>query len=145
MLENAGSDLLLSVGSAPRIRKDGVLVALDAAAPVLHASDVDKMLSEVLDTHQLKALSQGRNVDFAFTFQDRVRVRGNAYLQRRTPAAAFRSLPLEIPTFEQLGVPEAVYTLVGRNQGLIVVTGRSAPGQSTPQPALIDYMHEPRP
>jgi len=144
MLENAGSDLLLSVGSSPRIRKDGVLVALDAAAPVLHASDVDKMLSEVLDTHQLKALSQGRNVDFAFTFQDRVRVRGNAYLQKGTPAAAFRSLPLQIPTFEQLGCPESVYTLVGRNQGLILVTGPTGSGKSTTQAAMIDYINRTR-
>src|SRR5260370_2108604 len=110
MLDNAGSDLLLSVGSSPRIRKDGVLVALDAAAPALQPPEVHKMLSEVLDVNQLKALSQGRNVDFAFTFQDRVRVRGNAYLQKGTPAAAFRSLPLPIPTFEQLSVPDASHT-----------------------------------
>ncbi|TMC83781.1 MAG: PilT/PilU family type 4a pilus ATPase [Chloroflexi bacterium] len=144
MLESAGSDLLLSVGSSPRIRKDGVLVALDSAAPALQAPEIHTMLCEVLDSHQLKALSQGRNVDFAFTFQDRVRVRGNAYLQRGTPAAAFRSLPLEIPTFEQLGVPEAVYTLVGRNQGLILVTGPTGSGKSTTQAAMIDYINRTR-
>jgi len=71
-------------------------------------------------------------------------VRGNAYLQRGTPAAAFRSLPLEIPTFEQLGVPEAVYTLVGRNQGLILVTGPTGSGKSTTQAAMIDYINRTR-
>src|SRR2546421_8227119 len=144
MLDSAGSDLLLSVGSAPRIRKDGVLVTLDGSGPPLQPHDVHTMLSEVLDANQLKALSQGRNVDFAFTFEDRVRVRGNAYLQKGTPAAAFRSLPLSIPTFEQLGVPEAVYTLVGRNQGLILVTGPTGSGKSTTQAAMIDYINRTR-
>src|SRR5207244_10007269 len=115
-----------------------------SAEPPLRPHDIHTMLCEVLDSHQLKALSQGRNVDFAFTFQDRVRVRGNAYLQRGTPAAAFRSLPLEIPTFEQLGVPEAVYTLVGRNQGLILVTGPTGSGKSTTQAAMIDYINRTR-
>lgn len=144
MLDSAGSDLLLSVGASPRIRKDGALVPLDAAAPTLHPRDVHSMLSEVLDVGQLKALSQGRNVDFAFTFQNRVRVRGNAYLQRGTPAAAFRALPLQIPTFEQLGVPESVYTLVGRKQGLILVTGPTGSGKSTTQAAMIDYINRTR-
>lgn len=144
MLAAAGSDLLLSAGASPRIRKDGILVALDSAAPPLQPRDIHEMLAEVLDAGQLKAISQGRNVDFAFTFQGRVRVRGNAYLQRGTPAAAFRSLPLQIPTFEQLGVPEAVYTLVGRKQGLILVTGPTGSGKSTTQAAMIDYINRTR-
>jgi len=144
MLDSAGSDLLLSVGSSPRVRKDGQLVTMDPAAPPLQPKDVDAMLSEVLDANQMKALSQGRNVDFAFTFEDRVRVRWNAYLQRGTPAAAFRSLPLQIPTFEQLGVPESIYTLVGRNQGLILVTGPTGSGKSTTQAAMIDYINRTR-
>ena len=144
MLESAGSDLLLSVGASPRIRKDGALVPLDATAPPLVAQDVDAMLSECLDPSQLKSLHLGRNIDFAFTHKDRVRIRGNAFLQRGTPAAAFRSLPLQIPTFEQLGVPESVYTLLGRNQGLILVTGPTGSGKSTTQAAMIDYINRTR-
>jgi twitching motility protein PilT len=144
MLETFASDLLLSVGASPRVRKDGSLVSLDMAAPPLQAGDVEKMLSEVLDAPQMKALKLGRNVDFAFTFRDKVRVRGNAYLQRGTPAAAFRSLPLVIPTFEQLGIPEAAYTLLARNQGLILVTGPTGSGKSTTLAAMIDYINRTR-
>ena len=144
MLEQAGSDLLLSVGASPRIRKDGSLVSLDQTAPALTSKAVDAMLSEVLDPAQMETLAQGRNVDFAFTFAERVRIRGNAYMQKGTPAAAFRALPLQIPTFEQLGVPEAVYTLIGRNQGLILVTGPTGSGKSTTQAAMIDYINRGR-
>ncbi len=144
MLELAGSDLLLSVGTSPRIRKDGSLVPLDPEAPPLRAEDLQSMLADVLNTAQLKAVAARRSVDFAFTLRNEVRIRGNAYLQRGSPAAAFRSLPLQIPTFEQIGVPESIYTLVGRNQGLILVTGPTGSGKSTTQAAMIDYINRTR-
>jgi len=144
MLELAGSDLLLSVGTSPRIRKDGSLVPLDPEAPPLRSEDIQSMLADVLNTAQLKAVAARRSVDFAFTLRNEVRIRGNAYLQRGSPAAAFRSLPLQIPTFEQIGVPESIYTLVGRNQGLILVTGPTGSGKSTTQAAMIDYINRTR-
>jgi twitching motility protein PilT len=144
MMESAGSDLLLSVGSPPRIRKDGALAVLDPSMPAIDAEQIRSMLAEVLDRSKLKALASKHSVDFAFTFRDTVRIRGNAYLQRGTPAAAFRSLPLRIPTFEELGVPEAIYTLAGRNQGLVLVTGPTGSGKSTTQAAMIDYINRTR-
>ena len=144
MLDLAGSDLLLSAGTAPRIRKDGSLMLLDPEAPPLRGEDIQSMLTEVLNPTQLDALVARQAVDFAFTMRDQVRIRGNAYLQRGTPAAAFRSLPIQIPTFEQLGVPEAIYTLVGRHQGLILVTGPTGAGKSTTQAAMIDYINRTR-
>ena len=144
MLANAGSDLLLSVGTPPRIRKDGSLVILDPEVPALQAEDIDLMLGEILRPAQLKAIANKRSVDFAFTLRDQVRIRGNAYRQRGAFAAAFRSLPLKIPTFEQLGVPESIYQLVGRHQGLILVTGPTGSGKSTTQAAIIDYINRTR-
>ena len=143
LLAAGGSDLLLSVGTPPRIRKDGSLQVIDGEAALV-AEDVEAMLIEVLLRPQLKALKAGRNVDFAFTVRDQVRIRGNAYMQRGTPAAAFRLLPVRIPTFEQIGVPESIYTLVARNQGLILVTGPTGSGKSTTQAAMIDYLNRTR-
>lgn len=117
---------------------------LDPDAPVLKAKDIQTMLAEVLDPAQLTAVAKKRTVDFAFTLHNSVRIRGNAYMQRGTPAAAFRSLPMQIPTFEQLGVPESIYTLVGRHQGLILVTGPTGSGKSTTQAAMIDYINRTR-
>lgn len=144
MLDLGGSDLLLSAGTPPRIRKDGSLVVLHPGTPALQAEDIRTMLTEVLSPLQLKTAALKRSVDFAFTIRDQVRIRGNAYLQRGGPAAAFRSLPLQVPTFEQLGVPESIYTLVGRHQGLILVTGPTGSGKSTTQAAMIDYINRTR-
>src|SRR5437763_11703889 len=143
LLELGGSDLLISCGSPPRLRRDGRLEALDGEP--LTAPALEAMLHALLDESQWAELTGRRSVDFAFTWRAQVRIRGNAYSQRGTLAAAFRMLPLRIPTFEDLGVPESVYKLVDRHQGLILVTGATGSGKSTTQAAMIDYVNRNRP
>jgi len=143
LLEVGGSDLLISCGSPPRLRRDGRLEALDDV--LLTPAAVEPMVRGLLDNAQWQELQSRRNVDFAFTWRERVRIRGNAYFQRGALAAAFRMLPLRIPTFEELGVPESVYRLIDRHQGLILVTGPTGSGKSTTLAAMIDYVNRNRP
>jgi twitching motility protein PilT len=143
LLELGGSDLLISCGSPPRLRRDGRLEPMNGAA--LTPASVEPMLRGLLDDAQWRELQVRRSVDFAFTWREEVRIRGNAYFQRGTLAAAFRMLPLRIPTFEELGVPESVYRLIDRHQGLILVTGPTGSGKSTTQAAMIDYVNRNRP
>lgn len=143
LLAQGGSDLLISCGSPPRLRRDGRLEPLKG--PPLTPAVVEPMLRALLDGPQWQELQERRTLDFAFTWQERVRIRGNAYFQRSSLAAALRMLPLRIPTFEELGVPEAVHTLVERHQGLILVTGPTGSGKSTTQAAMIDYISRTRP
>jgi twitching motility protein PilT len=143
LLEVGGSDLLISCDSPPRLRRDGRLEALDGV--LLTPAAVEPMVRGLLDESQWQELQARRNVDFAFTWRERVRIRGNAYFQRGSLAAAFRMLPLRIPTFEELGVPESVYKLIDRHQGLILVTGPTGSGKSTTLAAMIDYVNRNRP
>jgi len=143
LLDRSGSDLLISRGSPPRLRKDGRLEPVNSLP--LTPGAVEQMVRALLDDGQWEELEARRNVDFAFTWRDRVRIRGNAYFQRGSLAAAFRMLPLRIPTFEELGVPDAVRMLADRHQGLILVTGRGGSGKSTTQAAMIDYINRHRP
>ncbi len=145
LLDAGGSDLLLSCGSRPRIRKDGSLETLDESSRVLAPSDTLRMLREVLDAKQWKELEKGRHVDFSFTWRERARIRGNAYHQRNSLAAAFRLLPLVIPSFDMLGIPEAVHRLLERRHGLVLVTGPTGCGKSTTQAAMIDHLNATRP
>ena len=144
LLESTGSDLLLSCGSPPRVRRDGQLQALGGPDQVVTPDQAQAMLKEVLSDDQWQDLMTRRHVDFAFTWRGRVRMRGNAFFQRGTLAAAFRLLPLEIPTFEQLGLPEVVHNLVARHQGLVLVTGPTGSGKSTTQAAIIDGINRTR-
>jgi twitching motility protein PilT len=140
-----GSDLLFSCGSKPRIRKDGKLEILDVQATVLTPDDTQRLMREVLDPKQWKELEKRRHVDFSFTWRDKARIRGNAYHQRNSIAASFRLLPLTIPGFEMLGIPESAHRLLDRRHGLILITGATGSGKSTTQAAMIDHINATRP
>ena len=145
LVEIQASDLLLSCGSPPRVRKDGQLELLDANEAPLKPADTERLLKEILQPGDWRVLQKRRQVDFAFTWRDRVRVRANAYFQRDSIAAAFRLLPLEIPGFELLGLPESVHRLLERHQGLILVTGPTGSGKSTTLAAMLDFLNKTRP
>jgi twitching motility protein PilT len=145
LIQLQASDLLLSCGSPPRVRKDGRLELLQSDATVLTPADTERLLRDMLVPDDWKQLQKRRQVDFAFTWHDRARIRGNAYFQRDSLAVAFRMLPLEIPGFELLGMPESVHRLMERRQGLILVTGPTGSGKSTTLAAMVDYINKTRP
>lgn len=145
MLEESASDLLLSCGTPPRIRRDGRLQMLSPDEPPLTPAEMERLLRQVIEPEDWNVLVQSRHVDFAFTWRDRARIRANAYYQRNSLAAAFRMLPLEIPGFDLLGIPESVHRLIERHQGLILVTGPTGSGKSTTLAAIVDYLNRTRP
>ena len=145
ILPTGASDVLLSVGARLRVRTGGELRDLDADGRVLTSGDVERMLRDVLSAEQCEELARSRHLEFALTWRERVRIRGVAYYQRGSPAASFRLLPIEIPTFEQLGIPRSLVDLVSLRQGLILVTGPTGCGKSTTQAALVDHINRTRP
>lgn len=145
LVELQASDLLLSCGSPPRVRKDGRLQLLDPGSPALTPADTERLIREMLTPADWKLLQRRRQVDFAFTWRGEARIRANAYFQRDSIAAAFRLLPLQIPGFELLGMPESVHRLLERHQGLVLVTGPTGSGKSTSLAAMVDYLNKTRP
>lgn len=143
LLAMAGSDLLLSCGTPPRVRRDGNLEILPQAEPLTPAAS-ESMLRAILDAQRWEELEQRRHVDFSFTWRGQVRMRGNVFYQRGSLSASFRLLPLQIPPFEQLGVPDAVYRLISKHQGLVLVTGPTGSGKSTTQAAMVDHLNRTR-
>ncbi len=144
LIEVSASDLILSCGSPPRVRRDGLLELFGQGEPVLTPPDTERLIKELLAPVDWKKLQKRRQIDFAFTWRDRARVRANAYFQRDSLAAAFRILPLEIPTFEVLGMPEVVHQFMERRQGLLLVTGPTGAGKSTTLASMIDHLNRSR-
>src|SRR5438309_1683903 len=93
LLDAGGSDIVISAGSRQRMRKDGRLTPLDPSSRVMSPIDTERIVREVLNSHQWEELGRLRHVDFAFTWRENARIRGNAYYQRGTLGAAFREDP----------------------------------------------------
>ena len=141
--DQGGSDLLLAGGSAPRIRVDGKLRPLEGA-PVLSGEEIHTLVESLLDPAQLTIFKEHQDVDFAFSWQDRARLRASAFTQRGETALALRMIPTKIPSFNELGLPPFAEQLAKLPRGLVLVTGPTGSGKSTTLASIIDRINETR-
>jgi twitching motility protein PilT len=137
------SDLHLIAGLPPTIRIEGVLQALPSEG-VLTTEAISALLTEYLGSEQLERLSVNKEIDASISFSEKARFRLNAYTQKGTLAAAFRTIPMEIPSIDQLGLPSVIHSITTLKQGLILVTGPTGHGKSTTLAALINEINQTR-
>src|SRR5688500_10983571 len=141
--EHNGSDLLLTAGAPPLARIDGRLRPIEGTEP-LAAEEVERLTLGVLPKEAHARFKEGKEVDFSFGWGGKARFRANAFHQRRSVALAVRMLPFEIPSFEDLGLPKIADSLVGLQQGLILVTGPTGAGNPTTLASMLDRINEQR-
>ncbi len=141
--DQKGSDLLLSGGSAPRIRVDGKLRPIEGV-PLLTGPEIDAVALPLLTPGQLEIFRDQLDVDFAFSWRDRARIRGSVFTQRGQTALALRVIPTRIPTFEDLGLPPAATWVSQQPRGFVLVTGPTGSGKSTTLAAIVDKINKDR-
>ncbi len=144
MVERGGSDLHISAGSAPRVRLDGALVEVPQTE-VLGPEQTKKLIYSVLDGQQIARFEQDLELDMSFGLSGVGRFRVNVFYQRGAVGSVLRTIPYEIFSFEQLGLPRDVcLRLCEINKGLVLVTGATGSGKSTSLASMIDYINQTR-
>ncbi|MBL8881287.1 MAG: Flp pilus assembly complex ATPase component TadA, partial [Phycisphaerales bacterium] len=98
-------------------------------------------LKIVLRPEQLARFDRQLELDFAHEIPGVSRFRGNIYQQRGHVQAAFRVIPYEISTMEDLQLPPATFDFIDRPRGLVLVTGPAGSGKSTSLAAMIDRIN----
>jgi twitching motility protein PilT len=142
MIEKGASDLHITTGSPPRLRIDGKLIPLDH--PQLTPVDTKTLSYSILTDAQKHKFEENNELDLSFGVKGLSRFRGNIFMQRGAVAGAFRTIPFEIKTFQDLGLPEVANDLVKRPRGLILCTGPTGSGKSTTLAAMIDRINSER-
>ncbi|MDP4609904.1 MAG: type IV pilus twitching motility protein PilT [Opitutales bacterium] len=142
MLEHKASDLHLSTGNPPIIRINGELERLDA--PNLVSDELKVMLMEICPEDKAKQFLETGDVDFGYELPGKARFRANFFLQKEGVAAVFRTIPSQVLTAEQLGLPEICMKFAKLKKGLVLVTGPTGSGKSTTLAAIIDYANKVR-
>ncbi|HXH97952.1 MAG TPA: type IV pilus twitching motility protein PilT [Gaiellaceae bacterium] len=137
------SDLHLTPGSEPVIRVRGQLERLHGYEKLTPETTRD-LVYRILSTEQQKILETRRAVDLAYSLPGVARFRVNAFFQRASVGAAFRTIPAEIKTLEELGLPEHLGELAEIPRGLVLVTGPTGSGKSTTLATLIDMINRSR-
>ena len=141
--DKGGSDLLLSGGSAPRIRVDGKLIPVEGA-PILTGEQIDEVAMPLLTSGQQAIFNEQMDVDFAFSWHDRARIRGSVFTQRGQTALALRVIPAKIPSFTDLGLPYVAEWVSEQPRGFVLVTGPTGSGKSTTLASIIDRINAQR-
>ena len=142
MVQRNGSDLLLKVGRAPTIRVNGDLTPL--AMQPLKPEDLKQLAEQIMTPRQVKEFSEKKEADFAIGVPGVGRFRTNIYQQRGTLAFAFRAIPYEVKTIQELQLPEVLTEIALRPRGLVLVTGVTGSGKSTTLAAMINHVNQHR-
>jgi twitching motility protein PilT len=137
------SDLHLLPGSFPIMRKDGDLYPL-AQFDIFTADETEEILFSLIDDEGKKRLLKYKDIDFSFSLDEKTRFRVNIYLQVQGWAGAFRLIPNEIKSIEELNLPPILNEFIQRRQGFILITGPAGMGKSTTLASMIDTINHQR-
>jgi len=141
--QQGASDLHIGVGKRPTLRVDGNLIAL-AKEAILNPESVAGLVSALLTPEQQDKLIKEREIDLAFSYEDKIRFRVNVYFQRGYLAAALRLIPVYIRNIEELNLPPVLHEFTKMNQGFFLAVGPAGHGKSTTLAAMVDEINHKR-
>ena len=143
MIREGASDLHIVVGAPPMIRIHGGLEAMPGY-PRLAPDETQELIYSVMNEDQVAEFESDKECDLSFGIDGLSRFRLNVYRDRGSVVAAFRSIPFEILSFDQLGLPRIVADFAFRPLGLVLVCGPTGSGKSTTLAAIIDKINQER-
>jgi twitching motility protein PilT len=141
-VDRKASDLIISNDAPPTLRVGGDLVAVKGKK--LAGVDTKSLVYALLNDEQIEKFEKEWELDFSTTVPNLGRFRVNVHYQKNSVAASIRYLSMDIPHFEDLGLPEAARNLALKRRGLVLITGPSGSGKSTTLAALIDIINSER-
>ena len=139
MVRMKSSDLHITAGLPPQYRIDGQIVS--SSADQLTPEMTKQLIYSILNEEQRKRFEIDKELDFSFGIKGLSRFRANVFLQRGVTTGAIRTIPYEIMSFEELGLPAVVNDLSTKQKGLILVTGPTGCGKSTTLASIVDKVN----
>lgn len=136
------SDLHLTENTPPILRIDGRLVP--AQQDPLGREKIHEMIYQILNKDQVTKFEETKELDISLAMNGLDRFRVNVHVQRGGVEAAFRRVPLFIPTIEELQLPSIVGDLARKQSGLVLVTGATGAGKTTTMAAMINLINSER-
>jgi twitching motility protein PilT len=143
MAELNASDLHITTDSPPVYRIRGEIVRVADLQPFT-PDDTRALLYRILSSEQQKHFELRRQLDFAYALPGVARFRVNVYYQREAVGAAFRLIPQDIKSLEELGLPGVLHTFAEKPRGIVLVTGPTGSGKSTTLAAILDEINRTR-
>ncbi len=134
------SDLHITVGQPPVVRHHGRMRRLEAK--VLDSDDTTGLMKSITPDRCQMELQEKGGADFAIEFQEGTRFRVAVFKQRGNIGMVLRRIPSQFLTFEQIGMPDAIRSLIVRPRGLILVTGPTGSGKTTSLASMMNFIND---
>ena len=139
MVGQKASDLHIAVGLPPIIRVSGQLKPLPYTR--ITPAVAQRIIYDIITDEQIRRFEEDLELDCAYSVKNLARFRLNVFRDKGNVAAAFRTIPVNIPTLRDLMLPRVLDSLTRVPRGLILVTGPTGSGKSTTLAAMIHQIN----
>ena len=140
MLQKGGSDLFITVGAPPSMKVDGKMIPITNQP--LTASHAQVLVRSIMNDRQIREYEETLECNFAISLPHLSRFRVNAFMQRNSSGMVLRVINSEIPTIEELRLPDIIKEISMTKNGLVIFVGGTGCGKSTSLAAMLGYRNE---
>jgi len=137
MVEKQASDLYFVTGAPPNMKTQGNTAAI--AKNPFQGGQVQKLAYSLLNDDQVRDFEINRELNLGFTLNDVGRFRVNIFIQRSEVSMVIRYIKWEIPSIDDLGLPQVLKEIVMSQTGLVLVVGSTGSGKSTTLASMVNH------
>src|SRR5205085_11114885 len=138
-VEGGASDVHLKIGAPVVFRINRQLVAIECPHP--SEEWMNKIVQQIVPAHLKDTIDEDREADFSYFIPGIGRFRTNLFQQRGQWCLAMRYVKTQVPSFEELGLPDQVKKIAESPRGIVLVAGSTGSGKSTTLAAMIEHIN----
>lgn len=139
--DRKASDIHIRVGQVPRLRIRGQMVPAEGY-PKVTPEMFEHYLAEILTSSQRKQFAENKELDTAIFYPGFLRCRVNCFESLTGAAMVLRLITLQVPSIDELGLPQVLKNIISKPQGLVLITGPTGSGKSTTLAAMLRHLNE---
>ena len=140
MVDKQASDLFFVTAAPPNMKVQGTTSAISKKA--FDSGQVKQLAYSLLSDEQIRDFEINRELNLGFTLAGVGRFRVNIYVQRSEVSMVIRYIKWDIPSIDDLGLPQVLKKIVMNKTGMVLVVGSTGSGKSTTLASMIDYRNK---
>jgi len=139
-VKHGASDIFITAGRPATLKVNGRLATL--SQELLTDDEARDLVMSTMTDSQKKGFERDKECNYSISSKGAGRFRVSALYQKNKIAMVLRRIEDQIPSFEELNIPEVLTELSMTKRGLIIFVGATGSGKSTSLAAMIGYRNQ---